>query len=101
MKKVQIVLPLNEKNLKEQNYGYMRPLKTRDKHIYKTHSKDWNKKKRNISLLACFYSCVRSASKWNNLSDPKTQRTMMGPGATELFAKKQMYFAQYMLGKIK
>ena len=54
MKKVQIVLPEHEKAKKEQNYGYMRPLKTRDKNIYRLHSKDWNKKKRGLAFLNCF-----------------------------------------------
>ena len=105
MKKVRIVLPSNEKQIKEQNYGYMQPLKTRDKTLYSLHSKDWNKsikkKKKNISMATCLYSCVRNLSKWNNLSDPKTKLTMMGPGATEKSAKslQQLYFANFLWGK--
>lgn len=106
MKKVRIVLPVNEKHLKEQNYGYMRPLKTRDKNLYKVHSKDWNKstkKKKSVSLISSLYSCVSYVSKWNSLSDPKTQKRMKGPGATEQSARRlqQLYFANFMLGKIK
>ena len=105
MKKVKIVLPLNERNNSEQNYGYMRPLKTREKSIYKRHSKDWNqnkKKKKGISLFAYFYSCLRKFSRWNNMSNAKTQDNK-GPGATELsaFQLQQLYFCSLLMGKVK
>ena len=106
MKKVKIVLPANERQIKEQNYGYMRPLKTRDKKLYRIHSKDWSKnskKRKNLSPVNCFYSCVRNFSQWNSLSDSKTKRRMMGPGAAEQSAYRlqQLYFANFLLGKIK
>ena len=107
MKKVKIVLPLNEKNKKEQNYGYMRPLKTREKNIYKLHSKHWNqntKKKNGISLVAYFYSCFRKFSKWNSMADAKTQdRIARGPGAAELSAYQlqQLYLCSLLMGKLK
>ena len=109
MKKVRIVLPVNEKEIKEQNYGYMRPLKTRDKTLYSIHSREWNKniinkkKKKDISMVTCLYSCVRNLSKWNSLSDPKTKLNMMGPGATEhsAYRLQQLYFANFLLGKIQ
>ena len=105
MKKVQIVLPLNEKNKKEQNYGYMRPLKTQEKNIYRLHSKQWNQNtKKNKSLLAYFYSCFRRFSKWNSMADARIQDPKdRGPGATAhtAYQLQQLYLCSLLMGKLK
>ena len=94
MKKVRIIAPDNEK---KQNYGYMHPLRTREKHLYKTHSKHWSpnsKKKKPHALFSSITSCYRKISDWNNINDE---------GVGELSAQQlqQLYLFGLLMGKIK
>ena len=102
MKKVRIVLPLNEK---KQNYGYMRPLKTREKSLYSKKSRLWHpSKKKGLGLFAQISSCFHNIANWNNMKEEKAVKMKKQPeGAAEhsVHHLQQLYLCSLLMGKIK
>ena len=104
MNKVKIMLQLNERNKKTCTYGYMRPLKTLNEHVYRKNSKDWNKdtKKKTfrVSITKFFHPCVQFFSKKNNRANiMETKRKLKEPKKLSASQLNQLYFANFMLGK--